>query len=59
MVKIEPTKDNGLLKNSSADTFQVRSVSEKRFIKKIGYLDANTMEEIRLGLAKVLSINLD
>jgi mRNA interferase MazF len=59
MVKIEPTIDNGLIKNSFADTFQVRSVSDKRFIRKIGYLDANTMEEIQLGLSKVLSINLD
>jgi mRNA interferase MazF len=28
MVKIEPTRENGLTKRSAADTFQVRSVSQ-------------------------------
>jgi len=36
MVKIEPNLKNGLTKNSSADCFQVRSVSQERFVKRIG-----------------------
>ena len=35
MVKIEPDSVNGLTKTSCMDCFQVRSLSEKRFIKKI------------------------
>ncbi|MDQ6756292.1 MAG: type II toxin-antitoxin system PemK/MazF family toxin [Bacteroidota bacterium] len=36
MVKIIPNRQNKLSKLSSADRFQIRSVSEDRFIKKIG-----------------------
>ncbi|MCC7400874.1 MAG: type II toxin-antitoxin system PemK/MazF family toxin [Chitinophagaceae bacterium] len=33
MIKIEPTSLNSLTKVSAADCFQVRSVSQERFIK--------------------------
>ena len=59
MVKILHNELNGLNKDSSADTFQIRSVSEVRFIKNIGVLSNENLEEIRYGLAKVLSINFD
>lgn len=58
MVKLLPTNKNGLSKESSANRFQIRSVSKDRFIKKIGILDDSEMDEIRLGLAKVLSIDI-
>lgn len=56
MIKIEADKQNGLSKDSSADCFQIRSVSETRFIKRIGFIDESLMDEIRIGLSKVLSI---
>jgi mRNA interferase MazF len=56
MIRIEPDSINGLEKVSSADCFQIRSVSEIRFIEKIGALDTEIMEDIRTGLAKVLSM---
>ncbi len=56
MVNIESDSTNGLTKTSSADCFQVRSVSETRFIKKIGDLDHGSMEAIREALKKVLTI---
>ena len=34
MVKIEPNSINGLTKTSSADCFQIRSLSQERLIKK-------------------------
>ena len=34
MVKIEPNIMNGLMKDSSADCFQIRSLSEERLLKK-------------------------
>jgi mRNA interferase MazF len=58
MIKILPNQINGLSKESSADCFQVRSLSQERFIKKIGLLNQNEMDDIRLGLSKVLSINI-
>ena|SRR5438552_1287753 len=38
MVKISPDDQNNLSKVSAADCFQVRSVSQERFINKIGML---------------------
>ena len=38
MVHIEPNDENGLSKESAADCFQVRSVSQVRLIKKIGFI---------------------
>jgi mRNA interferase MazF len=57
MVQITPTKGNGLSKRSSADTFQVRSVSQKRLVKQIGTLSEETMELIARALAVVLKID--
>ncbi|TVQ69599.1 MAG: type II toxin-antitoxin system PemK/MazF family toxin [Balneolaceae bacterium] len=57
MTKIEPDKDNGLNKISAVDNFQIRSVSQGRFVKQIGSVSETIMDEIRNGLAKVLSID--
>ncbi len=59
MIKIEPDKNNGLTKNSSADCFQVRSVSQERLTKKIGIISETLIDEIRSGLSKVLSIDIE
>lgn len=56
MVKIAPDKNNNLSKPSAADCFQVRSLSELRFAKKLGKITAGQLEEIKAGLAKVFSI---
>ncbi len=56
MIKIQPNSKNNLTKISSADCFQVRSVSQKRFIRKIGVISEVKMNKIRQGLTIVLSI---
>ena len=56
MIKLIPDSFNGLSKVSSADCFQVRSVSEERFIKKIGTISKDTLSDIGDGLAAVLKI---
>ena len=56
MTAIMPNHQNGLEKPSSCDAFQVRSVSVERFIRKLGNLDAKTMQAISLSLAEVLGI---
>ena len=38
MIKIVPDEMNGLSKISSADCFRVRSVSQDRFIRRLGQL---------------------
>lgn len=57
MTKLESTKQSGLVKTSSADSFQIRSVSQDRFVKKLGVLTDKEMDAIRVGLTKVLSID--
>jgi mRNA interferase MazF len=59
MIKIEPNNKNGLTKESSADCFQLRSVSQDRFLKRLGELSDSIMDEIRIGLSKVLSIDIE
>lgn len=56
MVRMEPTPNNGLTKVSAADAFQIRSVSQQRFVRKIGSLEDETLVEIGHALAAVLSI---
>ena len=56
MVRIDPDTTNGLSKVSAADAFQVRSVSQQRFVKQIGQLSTALMKEITKALAAVLSI---
>lgn len=55
MIKIEPSNKNGLSKISALDCFQVRSVSQQRFIKKLGNLTLSQIEEIRISLSLVFS----
>ncbi len=59
MIKIEPDKENNLAKTSAADCFQVRSVSQERLVKQIGQVSEIFMDEIRIGLSKVLSIDIE
>ena len=59
MVRLEPNQNNYLSKVSAADCFQVRSVSEQRFVSKIGFISLELLDEIKTGLSRVLSINQD
>ena len=56
MVRVDPDSANGLSKVSAADAFQVRSVSQQRFVKQLGRLSAALMDEVAKALAAVLSI---
>ncbi|MCD6532554.1 MAG: type II toxin-antitoxin system PemK/MazF family toxin [Deltaproteobacteria bacterium] len=56
MVKIEGNERNGLLKDFAADTFQVRSISEVRFIRKIGAVSEVELDRISKALTVVLAI---
>lgn len=54
-VPIEQSKENGLSKKSSADTFQVRSISEARLVRRIGVISGEVMDRIN----EALKISLD
>jgi mRNA interferase MazF len=54
--KLAPSKKNGLSKESGADAFQLRSVSRERFLKRIGVLDADQVEEIAYRVALCIGL---
>ncbi|HEY4327913.1 MAG TPA: type II toxin-antitoxin system PemK/MazF family toxin [Mucilaginibacter sp.] len=56
MVEIKADKYNQLSKTSAADCFQVRSVSQNRFIKKLGNITPVQLLLVQNALASVLSI---
>ena len=57
MVRLEPERENGLDKPSAADAFQVRSVSQSRFVRRLGNISAQALQDVTNALATVLSIS--
>lgn len=55
MLRIEPDARNGLSKTSAADCFQIRSVSERRFVNKLGELPSQTLDQIVERVSLVLT----
>lgn len=56
MICIEPDATNGLEKQSAADTFQIRSLSQRRFVSQLGQLSPESMQQITQALTLVLAI---
>ena len=56
MVRLEPSPESGLSKTSTADAFQVRSVSEQRFVSRMSSLPPETMDAIGNALKIVLKL---
>lgn len=57
MVRLESTTTNGLAKVSGVDTFQIRSVSQTRLVRKLGQLSDSEMQLISQALAVVLNLS--
>jgi mRNA interferase MazF len=55
-VPVETSPENGLSKKTSADTFQVRSISERRLVRRLGMLSDQVMKRIGDGLALSLAL---
>ena len=56
LVHLSASKSNGLTKESGADAFQVKSVSETRFKKRVGSLTADEVEEIAAAIALCIGL---
>jgi mRNA interferase MazF len=54
LIRLDPDQANGLEKTSAADTFQIRSVSTRRFMRRIGMLTAGDLDRVATGLRAVL-----
>jgi len=50
-VPLPPTPENGLGKDSGADAFQVKSVSEYRLVRKLGQVTAEQVEQVAAAIA--------
>jgi mRNA interferase MazF len=50
-VFLAPTPTNGLTKHSGADAFQVKSVSEARFLDRLGELAPSELDDIANAIA--------
>jgi mRNA interferase MazF len=50
-VHILASAETGLIKDSDADTFQVKSVSESRFVRHIGKVSVDQMDAIASAVA--------
>ena len=56
LVRIEPDSANNLEKPSVADTFQMRSVSETRFVDLIGMVSATDMAQVEDAVRIMLGL---
>jgi len=57
LVRIDRDKNNGLEKASTVDTFQVRAISVRRLVRRIGSLMPNDMNRVAEGLKAVLELD--
>ena len=56
LVRLAPDSSNNLDKPSAADTFQVRSISTRRFVRKLGQLSDADVNRIAEGLRAVFAL---
>lgn len=54
MVRIEPNTMNGINILSAADSFQIRSVSNRRFIRRLGKISDKVLEDILNAILIIL-----
>ena len=57
MIRLVPDHQNKLDKVSSIDCFQIRSISVKRLVRKIGVIDNQVLHEIDKALKVVLKMS--
>lgn len=55
-VRLLPTPKNGLTKESGADAFQVKSVSETRFLTRLGVLGDDDLDKIAKAIAMCVGV---
>ena len=55
IIKIENSTENGLSKTSGIECFQIKSFSEERFLKKIGNISTELVDQIHLKVLKTFN----
>lgn len=59
MVQLKPNEQNGLSKDSTADAFQVKSLSVNRFQRKLGSVTEEQLKEISTAIALCVGYSND
>lgn len=54
LVRLEPNESNGLNNMSAADALQIRGISIDRFVKKMGMIHSEILDEIAAAVAIVI-----
>ena len=54
MVKIDPNGHNNLTKASAIDCFEIRSISTRRFLRKIGSVSPKMVNKIKTAVRAVI-----
>ena len=57
-IKLTPNSDNGLSKDSSVDSLQLRGVDLQRFIRQLGSLSAEEMNSITIAIVTVIEADI-
>jgi mRNA interferase MazF len=55
-VRLDPDATNGLVKPSAVDALQLRGLDELRFVRRLGQISAEQLEEIVLAVAAVIEL---
>ncbi|HEY0376784.1 MAG TPA: type II toxin-antitoxin system PemK/MazF family toxin [Pyrinomonadaceae bacterium] len=53
-VRIDPNSVNGLAKTSAVDALQIRGMDQRRFVRQLGKVSEEMLEEIALAIAAVI-----
>lgn len=59
MIKLPASTENGLSKDSAANAHQVRALSEQRFLRKLGSVTDDQLEEIAIAVAICIGFQTD
>jgi mRNA interferase MazF len=54
MTRIDPSSDNSLIKSSAADAFQIKSLSTRRFVRRLGSVSAAELDAIVTAVGLVI-----
>jgi mRNA-degrading endonuclease toxin of MazEF toxin-antitoxin module len=55
-IKVKPSSGNGLHKENLIDCFQIKSVSQLCFTKRIGVLSTKDMDSVKVCIAGILDL---
>jgi mRNA interferase MazF len=56
-VLLEPTAQNGLKKKSVVDCFQIRAISHRRFLEKLGAITHDEIIRVKKSLGLILDLD--